>query len=89
MFCGKIANNKINWSHKRALRVLHSDYAPTFEELQIKSEEISIHCSNLHKLMVEIYECINYISPSALSEFFPTKEIKYDLRIKNLSRIRY
>ena len=88
MFCGKIANNKINRSHKRALRVLHGDYTSTFEELLIKSEEVTVHCSNLQKLMVEIYECTNYISPSAtLSEFFPTKEIKYDLKIKNLLQL--
>ena len=87
MFCGKIANNRINRSHKHALRVLQGDYTSTFEELLIKSEEITIHCSNLQKLMVEIYECTNYISPSALSEFFATKEIKYDLRIKNLLQL--
>ena len=57
MLCGKIANNRINRSHKRSLRVLHGDYTSTFEELLIKSEEITIHCSNLQKLMVEIYEC--------------------------------
>ena len=69
------------------MRVLLGDYTSAFEELLIKSEEITIHCSNLQKLMVEIYECTNYISPSALSEFFPTNEIKYDLRIKNLLQI--
>ena len=84
MFCGKIANNKRNRSHKHVLRVLHGDYTSKFEELLIKSEEITIHCSNLQKLIVEIYECTNYISPPALSEIFPTKEIKYDLRIKIL-----
>ena len=46
-----------------------------------------IHYSNLQKLMVEIYECTNYIRPSALSEIFPNKEIKYDLRIKNLLQV--
>ena len=47
----------------------------------------SVTCSNLQKLMVEIYECTNYISPSVFSEFFATKEIKYDLRIKNLLQV--
>ena len=43
-----------------------------------------IHCSDLQKLMIEIYECTNYISPPVLSEFFTTKEINYEVRIKNL-----
>ena len=87
MFCGKTSNNRINRLHKRALRVLHGDYTSTFEELLARSEEITIHCSNLQKLMVEIYECSNFISPSILSEFFTTKEITYDLRIKNLLQV--
>ena len=57
------------------------------EEVLVKSEEITIHCSNLQKLMIEIYECINYISPPVFSEFFTTKEINYDLRIKNLLQV--
>ena len=87
MFCGKTANNRINQLHKRALRVLHGDYTSTFEELLVKSEEITIHCSSLQKLLIEIYECTNYISPAVLSEFFITKEINYNLRIKNLLQI--
>ena len=68
--------------------MLFGDYTSTFEELLIgRSEEITIHCRNLQKLMVEIYECKNSISPSILSEFFATKEIKYDLRIKNLLQV--
>ena len=37
--------------------------------------------------MIEIYECTNYIGPTVLTEFFTTKEISYDLRIKNLLQI--
>ena len=37
--------------------------------------------------MIEKYECTNFISPSILSGFFATKEIMYDLRIKNLLHV--
>ena len=77
----------INQLHKRALRVLQNDYTGTFEDLLEKSEEVTVHCSNLQKLMIEIYECTNYIGPAVLTEFFTTKEISYDLRIKNLIQI--
>ena len=87
MFCGKTGNNRINQLYKRTLRVLQSDYAATFEELLVKSKEVSILGSNLQKLMTEIYECTNYTSPAVLTEFFTTKEIIYDLRIKNLLQI--
>ena len=87
MFCGKTANNRINQLHKRALRVLHNDYTATFEDLLEKSEEVTVHCSNLQMLMIEIYECTNYIGPAVLTELFTTKDISYDLRIKNLLQI--
>ena len=87
MFCGRTANNRINQLHKRALRVLHNDYTATFEDLLEKSEEVTIHCSNLQKLMIELYECTNYIDPAVLTQFFTTKEISYDLRIKSLLQI--
>ena len=78
MFCDKAATNKINRLHKWALGVLHGDDTTTFEEQRAKAKEITIHCSNLQKLMVEIYECTNFISPSILSEFLATKEITYE-----------
>ena len=81
-FCGKAASNRINQLHKRALRVLQSDYTSTFEALLVKSGEATIHCSSLQKLMIETHYCTNYISPAVLTEFFRTKEISYDLRIK-------
>ena len=74
-------------SPRKSLRVLHNDYKATFEDLLEKSEEVTVHCSNLQKLMIEIYECTNYIGPAALTEFFTTQEISYDLRIKNLLQI--
>ena len=63
------------------------DCTATFENLLDKSEEVTVHCSNLQKLMIEIYECTNYIGSAVLREFFTTKEISYDLRIKNLLQI--
>ena len=87
MSCGKTANNRINKLHKRALRVLQNDYTATFEGLLEKSKEVTVHCSNLQKLMIKIYECTKYIGLAVLTEFFTTKEISYDLRIKNLLQI--
>ena len=37
--------------------------------------------------MIEIYECTNYIGPAVVTEFFTTKEVSYDLRIKKLLQI--
>ena len=81
MLCGKTAKNRINQLQKCALRVLHSDYTSSFEELLVKLEETTIHCSNLQKMIIKIYECTNYIGPAVLIEFFTTKVVSHDLRM--------
>ena len=43
MFCGKVANEDLNSTHKRALRVLDNDYSSSFEELLQKSNECTFH----------------------------------------------
>ena len=84
VFCGKTANNRLNQLHKHALRVLQNEYTATFDDLLEISEQVKVHGSNLQKLMIEIYECANYIGFAVLTELFTTKEISYDLRIKNI-----
>ena len=37
--------------------------------------------------MIKIHECTNHNGPAVLTEFFTTKDISYDLRIKNLLQI--
>ena len=87
MFCGKTANNTINRLHKRALRALYRDYDATFEELLRRSGELTIHCKNLQKLMLEIYKCIDGACPSFMLEFFKPKDANYKLRINNLLQL--
>ena len=49
----------------------------TFEELLVKSKDVRFQCSNLQKLMIEIYDCTNHMSPPVLSKFFATEVMKY------------
>ena len=53
MFCGKDAGNKINRTHKHALRTLHNDYDSSFDALLEKSDTVRIHIKNLQKMMLE------------------------------------
>ena len=87
MFCGKTANNTINRLHKRALRALYRDYDAPFEELPRRSGELTIHCKNLQKLMLEIYKRINGACPSFMLEFFKPKDANYHLRTNNLLQL--
>ena len=70
MLSGKTANVIINRLHKYAMRALRAEYTTTSttsiseytsttsrsEELLVKSEEVTIYCGCLQKLMIEIHK---------------------------------
>ena len=84
MFCGKVANNDLNRTHKRALRILLNDYTSTYNELLHRVNECTIHQKNLQKLMLEVYNSLTQQNPSFLWDMFHKKDNKYNLRSKNL-----
>ena len=54
MFCGKVANNDLNHTHKRALRILFNYYTSTFYELLCRGKECIIYQKNLQRLMLSV-----------------------------------
>ena len=54
MFSGKSSNDEINRVQKKALRIVHNDYASTFEELLKKGNHLQIHHINNMKLLVRV-----------------------------------
>ena len=87
LFSTKAANNEINRTHKRSLRILLKDYDYSFDELLEKSESVKIHDQNLQKLVIEIYKTMKNLNPSYIWEFHERKVVKYDLRTENLCRL--
>ena len=80
MFCGKDAHNRINGTHKRALRIFHNDdYDFPVNILLEKSDTVTIHIKNLQKLMLEIYKSMHHLNPSYIWHLHERKEIHYDL----------
>ena len=80
MFCLRASNNKINKIHERALRVCQNDYVSTFENLLYNTNSLDIHSKNIQKLMIEIYKCLNHLSPPIMKNFFTIRENCYNLR---------
>ena len=84
MLSSKAANNEINRAHKRALSVLLKEYDASFELCLQREADTTIHIKNLQKLMLEVFETLNSLNPSYLWDFFITKQIEYNLKIKKL-----
>ena len=80
MFCGKMSDNLIVNTHYRTLRAIYDTQTRLYEELLNLSEKKKIHTQNLQILMVEVYKCLNNISPPFTWDCFKQKNTLYHLR---------
>ena len=87
MFCNKTSNNQINKIRKRSLRLIYEMQDANFEDLLLKDNSWSVHESNIHTLLIEIYKSINNLSPPIMKNFFDLKNSRYDLRSKQLLKL--
>ena len=70
MFYSRRLNNKISNVHKKALRIVYSDYKSTFQELLDKDASFSVHHRNIQTLVIEIYKHILGLSPVITRKVF-------------------
>ena len=69
---------------KRALRILHNDFTMPFEVVLTRTDERKVHTKHLQKLMLQIFECLFEENPSFMWKFFEKRDMKYELRARNL-----
>ena len=58
-----------------------------FEDLLLKDNLWNVQENNIHTLLIEIYKSINNLSPLIMKEFCDLKNIRYDLRNKQLLKL--
>ena len=82
-------SNKINRLHKRALRIVYSDYKSSFCELPEKDKSFSIHYKNIQSLAIEIYKFLHNLSHCVMNNIFKVNQtVPYDLRKRNVLQSR-
>ena len=80
MFCGKMSDNLIVRTHYRTLRAIYDTQTRSYEELLHLSGKKKLHTQNLQILMVEVYKCLNNLSPLFTWDYFEQKNNPYYLR---------
>ena len=63
MFCSKMSDNLIVKTRYRTLRTIYDTQTRSYEELLYLSGKKKIRTQNLQILMIEVYKCLNNISP--------------------------
>ena len=56
----------------------------SFEALLTRTDERKFHTKNLQKLILQSYKCLSEESTSYMWKFFEKRDMKYELRTKNL-----
>ena len=67
-------------THYRTLRTIYDTQTRSYEELLLLGGKKKIHTQNLQILMVEVYKCLNNISPPFTWDYFKQKNNPYNLR---------
>ena len=79
MFYSRKTNDRINKLHERALRLVHSDYESTFEDLLTKDGSFTVHHYNIQTLATELCKVYNNISQTIFGELFTRNNNGYYL----------
>ena len=75
-----MSDNRIVKTHNRTHRAICNTQTRLYEELLHLDGKKKIHTQNLQILMVEVYKCLNNISPPFTWDYFKQKNTPYHLR---------
>ena len=72
MFHSRKSNNKINFLHERALRMIYNDRISSFQDLLDKDNSFTVHHFNIQSLAIEMIKVINNIAATIIGDLFTT-----------------
>ena len=81
-------NNTMNNIQARALRLVHTDYSSSFDQLLTKDGSYRIHHRNLQRLPIETYKFKNNIGPEILNDIFEVSSNTYNTRSDKIINTR-
>ena len=79
IFCSRRANNSINKSHERALRLLFDDDETSFSDLLAMDGSFTVRHTNIQTLLLEMYKMKHKLSESCLKDLFSAANGNYNI----------
>ena len=86
MFCHKQDYLKIEKIQYKTLKIIYNSNE-SYEELLLRSNEVSVHQKQLRILATEAFKSLADINPDFMKSYFTIKEIPYRLRNGNFLKI--
>ena len=83
LFHSRALNTKINLLHYHALKCVNEDELPTFQELLIKDNYVSVHHRNIQFLAIELFKVIGN-PPFLVDDIFTRRVIPENSVVANL-----
>ena len=80
MMCSKANLRKLEKLQCRALRFVYSDYISSYEDLLVRSKQLSLSVQLMYNLAIEVYKCINGLAPTYLCSLFDLQDHQYNCR---------
>ena len=80
MFSSKSSIKKIMKIHFRTLQLVYGVFDEPYENLLIRSNDVSIHQKHLRYLAIEVYKSLKMFNPGFIWNFFRKNEVSYNLR---------
>ena len=80
MFCKKRSLRRINNIHERCLRLMQQNYRSEFKRLLEYANEKSVHQKCIEVLLIQVYKCLNVLSPDIMNFIFKLRQNTYNFR---------
>ena len=81
-FCKKRKMRLIEKIHERALRTIYDDINLSYTDLLTISKRKTLHYERLRLIAIQVYKCLNGLSPQYVNYLYDVKENQYNLRNK-------
>ena len=88
LMCSKVHLKKAEKIQRRALRFMYYDFESTYEELLRKGNHRSISVILIHAIAIEVYKCLNELSPEYMSSMFQNQNHNYNVRNCNSLKLK-
>ena len=95
LMCSKVHLKKAEKIQCRALRFVYYDFKSPYEDLLSQGNHRSVSVILLHAIAIEVYKCLNELSPKYMTSMFENQfqhyevRSRYNLKLKKFNTLKY